>query len=164
MPSAAFPIVFSLDREQSPKPPSDSPLPNLAIIPTLIENGLRIRAESQLDDNCPLLSNKLVFTLAFSSDAPNLGNSPRRSETLVISLIQPNSQDRVQYALGASLEKDEEVETIPHIQQVERLWVLREPFSNASSPIPMTTSIRPPSKFCANPEANNRFAELLEPN
>jgi hypothetical protein len=56
MSSAAFSIVFSLDREQPPKPSSDSPLSNLAIMST---------------------------------------------------------------PLGPSLEKEEEVETIPPVQQVE---------------------------------------------
>lgn len=119
MSSAAFSILFSLDREQSPKPSSDSSLSNLAIMSTPTENELRTRAESQPDDNCPQSNCKSIFAPAFSSDAPNLGNSPQRSETSAIPPIQPNLQDQVQDALGASLEKEEEVKTIPHIQQVD---------------------------------------------
>jgi hypothetical protein len=127
MSSAAFSIMFSLDREQSPKPSSNSPSSNFAIMSTPMENGIRARAESQPDDNCPRLNSNSTFAPAFSSDAPNLGNLPQRSETSVIPSIQPNLQDQVQYTLGASLEKEEEVETIPHIQQVEDLWVWHEP-------------------------------------
>jgi hypothetical protein len=121
MSSAAFSIIFSLDREQSPKPSSHSPLSNFAIMSTPMENGLRARAGSQPDDNYPRLNRESTFAPAFSSDAPNLGNSPQRSETSVIPPIQPNLQDQVRYDLGASLEKEKEVETIPHIQQVEDL-------------------------------------------
>src|SRR5450432_2671332 len=119
MSSAAFSIVFSLDREQSPKPSSDSPLSNLAIMSTPMETGLGTKAESQPDDNFPRSNCKSVFAPAFSSDAPNLGNSPQRSETSAIPPTQPNLQDQVQYTLGTSLEKEEEVETIPPVQQVE---------------------------------------------
>jgi hypothetical protein len=88
---------------------------------TPMENGLRVRAGSQPDDNYPRLNRESTFAPAFSSDAPNLGNSPQRSETSVIPPIQPNLQDQVRYDLGASLEKEKEVEMIPHIQQVEDL-------------------------------------------
>jgi hypothetical protein len=110
MSSAAFSMVFSLDREQSPKPSLDSPLSNLAIMSTPMENGLRTRAESQPDNNGPRLNYTSTFAPAFSSDAPNLGNSPQRSETSVIPPIQPNLQDQVPYAIGASLEEEEEEE------------------------------------------------------
>jgi hypothetical protein len=119
MSSAALSFVFSLDREQSPKPSSDSPLSNLAIMSTPMEDRLRTRAESQPDDNCPRLNRTSIFAPVFSSDAPNLGNSPQRSEASVIPPIQPDPQDQVQHDLGASLEKEEEAEMIPHIQQVE---------------------------------------------
>jgi hypothetical protein len=74
---------------------------------TPMENGLRTRAESQPDNNCPRLNCKSTFAPAFSSDAPNLGNSLQRSETSVIPPIQPNLQGQVQYAIGASLEEEE---------------------------------------------------------
>lgn len=121
MSPAAFSIVFSLDREQSPKPSLDSPLSNLAIMPTPIGNGLRTRAESQPDDNCARSNCKSIFAPSVTSDAPSLGNSPQGSETSATPPIQPNLQDQVQYTLGASLEKEEEFKTIPPVQQVETL-------------------------------------------
>jgi hypothetical protein len=119
MSSAALSVLFSLDQDQSPKSSSDPPLSNLAIVSTPMEDRLRTRAESQPDDNCPRLNRTSIIAPALSSDAPNLGNSPRESEASVIPPIQPNPQGQVQHALGASLEKEEEVETIRHIQQVE---------------------------------------------
>ena len=120
MSSAAFSIVFSLDGEQFPKPSSDSLLPNPAIMSTpMMENGLRARLKSQPHDNCPRSNRKSISTPAFSSDALDPDNSPPKSETSAIPPIQPNLQDQAQYALGAGLEKGEELETIPHIQQVE---------------------------------------------
>jgi hypothetical protein len=119
MSSAAFSILFSLDQKQSPKSLSDSPLSNLAIMSTPIGDRQRTGAEIQPDDNCPRLNHTSIIAPALSSDAPNLGNSPQRSEASVIPPIQSNPQDQVQHALGASLEEEEEVETTPHIQQVE---------------------------------------------
>jgi hypothetical protein len=119
MASAALSILFSLDQEQSPKSSSDSPLSTLAIMSTPIEDRLRTRAESQPDDNCLRLSRTSIIAPAPSSDAPNLDNSPQRSEASVIPPIQPNPQDQVQHALGASLEKEEEVETIHQVEDSE---------------------------------------------
>jgi hypothetical protein len=119
MSSAALSILFSLDQKQSLKSSSDSPLSTLAIMSTPMEDRLRTRVESQPDDNCLRLSRTSIIAPALSSDAPNLDNSPQRSEASVIPLIQPNPQDQVQHALRASLEKEEEVESIHHIQQVE---------------------------------------------
>src|SRR5271163_2451495 len=113
-------IELSLEQQQFPKSSSDSPLSNLEVMSTSIRDGLRTRAESQPDDNYPRLNCKFTVMPTFSSDAPNQGNSPQRSEKSIILSIQLNMQNQVQHDLVESLEKKEEVEMILHIQQVEQ--------------------------------------------
>ena len=85
MSSATFSLLFSLDREQSPKPSSGSP-------------------RSKPATSVPLL------------DVRDPDDSPLGSETPKTPPIHP--QDRQHYVSGAGLEKEEGMETIPHIQEV----------------------------------------------